>query len=355
MVGSRFWSGAANGTGLSCVISQEPCEIFGNISSEDGGAAGHRRTEILAIPQASGYSGGVQFKDYYAILGVPKTASQEDIRKAFRKLARQHHPDVAKDKKSAEAKFKEINEANEVLSDPEKRQRYDSLGSDWDKVPRGDGVPPEWRGGGMSGGGGGFSDFFEAFFGGGGRGGNPFGGFGRGGAAKRRGEDLEYELPVSVEEALNGGKSSFSISRGGRQETISVTIPKGVRAGQRIRLAGQGGKGVGGAEAGDLYLLVAIAPHRDYRVEGADLIREIPVTVTSAVLGGEVEVITPDGVVKLKIPAGTQPRQKFRLKGRGLPSGSGGVRGDFFAEARVVIPTVLTAEQRALWESLAKA
>lgn len=295
----------------------------------------------------------MQFKDYYAILGVPKTASQDDIRKAFRKLARQHHPDVAKDKKSAEAKFKEINEANEVLSDPEKRQRYDSLGSDWDKAPRGGGVPPQWQrtGGGMSGGG--FSDFFEAFFGGGG-GGNPFGGFARSGSVKRRGEDLEYELPVSVEDALRGGKTAFSISRGNRSETITVTIPKGVRTGQRIRLAGQGGPGAGGAEAGDLFLLVAIAPHRDYRVEGADLIREIPVTVTAAVLGGEIEVETPDGTVKLKIPAGTQPRQKFRLKGRGLPSGPGGVRGDFFAEARVVIPTVLTAEQKALWESLAR-
>ncbi len=304
---------------------------------------------ILAEIRRSRYFHSVQFKDYYAILGVPKTASQDDIRKAFRKLARQHHPDVAKDKKSAEAKFKEINEANEVLSDSEKRQRYDSLGSDWDKVPRGGGVPPQWQrtGGGMQGGG--FSDFFEAFFGGSGR-----GGFGRGGSVKRRGEDLEYELPVSVEDALRGGKTAFSISRGNRSETITVTIPKGVRAGQRIRLTGQGGPGVGGAEAGDLYLLVAIAPHRDYRAEGADLIREIPVTVTAAVLGGEIEVETPDGAVKLKIPAGTQPRQKFRLKGRGLPSGAAGARGDFFAEARIVIPTVLTAEQRTLWESLAK-
>lgn len=294
----------------------------------------------------------MQFKDYYATLGVPKTASTDDIRKAFRKLARQFHPDVAKDKKAAEGKFKEINEANEVLSDPEKRQRYDALGPDWEKGGRA-GVPPQWNAGG-GGQGGGFSDFFEAFFGGAGaaqRGRNPFSGAGRT-APKRRGQDLEYELPVAIEEVLNGGKKSFSIPRDGRDETITVTIPKGVRAGQRIRLAGQGGEGIG-AEAGDLFLLIAIAPHADYRVEGADIIREIPVTVVSAVLGGEVEVLTPDGLVKLKIPAGTQPRQKFRLKGRGLPSGAAGARGDFFAEARVVIPTTLTAEQRKHWEALA--
>jgi curved DNA-binding protein len=310
----------------------------------------------LAIAVGLRFIGCVQFKDYYAILGVPKTASQDDIRKAFRKLARQYHPDVAKDKKAAEAKFKEINEANEVLSDAEKRQRYDTLGSDWDKR----GVPPQGARGGAGGGfqgGAGFSDFFEAFFGGAnagrGQARNPFSGFGRT-APRRRGEDLEYELPVTVEEALKGGKKSFSIPRDGRSETITVTVPVGVRAGQRIRLSGQGGQGVGGAEAGDLYLLVAISPHPDYRVDGADLVREIALTAAQAVLGGEVEVATPDGTVKLKIPAGTQPRQKFRLKGRGLPSGAAGARGDFFAEAKVVIPTTLTAEQRKHWEALAK-
>ncbi len=300
------------------------------------------------------FIGAVQFKDYYATLGVPKSAPQEDIRKAFRKLARQFHPDVAKDKKAAESKFKEINEANEVLSDPVKRQRYDTLGPDWDKA--GQGGPRHGGGGAGHHGGAGFSDFFEAFFGGAGQpqqGRNPFSGFGRQ-APKRRGEDLEYELPVSVEEALSGGKKSFSIPREGRAETITVSVPKGVRAGQRIRLSGQGGAGMG-ADAGDLYLLIAIAPHAEYRVEGADLIHEIPVTISVAVLGGEVEVVTPDGSVKLKIPPGTQPRQKFRLKGRGLPSGSAGGRGDFFAEARVVIPATLTAEQRRLWEALAKA
>jgi curved DNA-binding protein len=311
--------------------------------------------EELAVRALLRFIGGVQFKDYYAILGVPKTATQDDIRKAFRKLARQYHPDVAKDKKAAEAKFKEINEANEVLSDPTKRQQYDTLGSDWDK--RGH-VPPRGPQGAGFPGGGGFSDFFEAFFGGGqgaGRargGGNPFSGFGRT-APRRRGDDLEYELPVTVSDALNGGKKSFSIPRDGRSETITVTVPKGVRAGQRIRLAGQGGAGVG-ADSGDLYLLIAITPDAGCRIEGVDLIREVPVPIASAVLGGEIEVGTPDGSVKLKIPAGTQPRQKFRLKGRGLPCGPAGERGDFFAEAKVTVPTSLTDDQRRLWEALAR-
>jgi curved DNA-binding protein len=305
----------------------------------------------------------VQFKDYYAVLGVPKTATQDEIRKAFRKLARQHHPDVAKDKKGAETKFKEINEANEVLSDPEKRKRYDELGADWNQPGR-QGPPQGWpQGGGgfdFSGGGGAgggaFSDFFEAFFSG--RGGGGGGGGGgrkrRGGATSfaQRGGDIEFELAVTVEEVLHGGRKAFSLERGGRVETVNVNIPRGVRAGQKIRLAGQGGEGVGGGERGDLYLLVKIAPHVDYRLDGFDLIRAVPIPVWSAVLGGEVEVPMPDGAVKMKIPAGTQPGQKFRLKGRGLPSG-GGSRGDFFAEAKVLLPTSLSDHERALWEKLA--
>ncbi len=299
----------------------------------------------------------MQFKDYYATLGVPKTASQDEIRKAFRKLARQHHPDVVKekDKKAAEAKFKEVNEANEVLGDPEKRKRYDDLGADWDRVP-------QQRGGGgsggaegwenifrRSGGGGGFSgedaedggDFFEMFF----------GRRGKKGKRAQKGEDAEFEISVSIHDALDGGKQAFSVDRGGRTETITVTIPKGVRSGQRIRLAGQGAPGTGGAAAGDLYLRVNIVGGESYRIEGHDLIRAFTLPVTTAVLGGDAEVITPDGTVKLKVPAGTQPGQKFRLKGRGLPSGPG-TRGDFFAEAKVLIPTSLTADERKLWEQL---
>ena len=286
------------------------------------------------------FNGPVQFKDYYATLGVAKTATQDDIRKAFRKLARQHHPDVAKDKKSAEAKFKEINEANEVLGDVEKRKRYDELGADWNQPGR---QQSARQGGGFDfSGGEGASDFFEMFFGGRGK---------KRGNAARRGEDAEFDLPVTIEEALHGGKKAFGIDRGGRVETITVAVPKNVRAGQKIRLTGQGGEGIGGGERGDLYLNVKLTPHADYRVDGSDLIRPVPVSVAVAVLGGEVEVVTLDGSVKLKIPAGTQPGQKFRLKGRGLPITTD-ARGDFFAEAKVLLPTSLNAEQRELWEKL---
>ena len=293
----------------------------------------------------------MQFKDYYAVLGVEKTATKDEIRKAFRKLARQHHPDVAKDKKTAEAKFKELNEANEVLSDPEKRKKYDDLGADWNSPGRHGPPPGAHHGGGMDfggGNGGAFSDFFEAFFGGGG-GKRRKAGFG---AFAQRGSDVELDLPVTIEEVLHGGRKAFNLERGVRAETVTVNIPRGVRAGQKIRLAGQGGEGIGGGERGDLFLRVKIAPHLDYRTDGFDLIRAVPVPVWSAVLGGEVEVPTPDGKVKMKIPPATQPGQKFRLKGRGLPSGKD-TRGDLFAEAKVLLPTSLGEKERALWEQLA--
>ena len=296
----------------------------------------------------------MQFKDYYAVLGVEKTATKDEIRKAFRKLARQHHPDVAKDKKTAEAKFKELNEANEVLSDPEKRKKYDELGADWNSPGRHGPPPGAHHGGGMEfggGNGGAFSDFFEAFFGGSGGGGGKRrkAGFG---AFAQRGSDVELDLPVTIEEVLHGGRKAITLERGVRAETATVNIPRGVRAGQKIRLAGQGGEGIGGGERGDLYLLMKLAPHVDYRTDGFDLIRPVLIPVWSAVLGGDVEVPTPDGAVKMKIPAGTQPGQKFRLKGRGLPSGKD-TRGDLFAEAKVLLPTSLGEKERALWEQLA--
>jgi curved DNA-binding protein len=300
----------------------------------------------------------VQYKDYYATLGVAKTASPDEIRKAFRKLARLHHPDVSKDKKNAEAKFKEINEAYEVLSDADKRQRYDQLGADWEH-----GVPPPQPGsgrGGPAGGfgqggsftGTGFSDFFEQFFGGG-RAGVP--GFG---AAEQmaRGSDIEADLLVTIEEALHGAKKKISFRRDGRSqvETYEVGIPKGVREGQKIRLAGQGeGAGRRGS-AGDLYLVVRFEKHPDYRSEGSDLIYELEMPVWRAVLGGEASVPTPDGSVRLKIPEGTQPGRKFRIKGRGLPTGAS-TRGDFYVQLVVTLPTALTPETRALWEKLARA
>lgn len=299
-----------------------------------------------------GFHRAVQFKDYYAILDVPKTASQDDIRKAFRKLARLHHPDVAKDKKAAEAKFKEINEANEVLGDPEKRKRYDELGADWNRGPQpGGGASTKgWeemfgQGGGYDfggGGGGGGGDFFEMFFGKRGKKKNR----------SQRGEDHESDVAVTVEEALHGAKKSFTVNRAGRSETVNVSIPKGVREGQQIRLTGQGGAGIGGGGPGDLYLRIRIVGGADYRIDGADLIRQFSLPVATAVLGGEAEVVTPEGTIKLKVPAGTQPGQKFRLKGRGLATAQG-TRGDFLAEAKVTLPTALTPEQREVWERIA--
>lgn len=306
----------------------------------------------------------VQYKDYYATLGVAKNATHDEIRKAFRKLARQYHPDVAKDKKTAEAKFKEINEAYEVLSDADKRQKYDTLGADWDRQPpphhgagrRGPGADP-YGGGGFSFGGTGFSDFFEQFFGAGQAGaGRRKGGFtGFPGAAEEdRGGDVEADLLVTIEEALHGAKKAISFRRDGRSavQTFEVRIPKGVREGQRIRLAGQG-EGAGGHGAGDLYLRVRFERHPDYEVDGSDLVYELTVPVAKVVLGSEVEVPTPDGSVRLKIPTGSQPGRKFRLKGRGLPTKSG-ERGDFFVKLEVLLPSRLEPEERELWEHLEK-
>ena len=313
----------------------------------------------------------VQYKDYYATLGVSKTASQDEVRKAFRQLARKHHPDVAKDKKTAETKFKEINEAYEVLGDAEKRKRYDELGADWENggAHR---SPPGWgragHPGGMGGMGGmpggfegtGFSDFFEQFFSGGAAGGRaqPFGGMG---GTPPQGADIEADLLVTIEEALHGGKKKISFRRDARAqvETYEVNIPKGVRAGQKIRLAGQGHAAHAAhaahrrGAAGDLYLVVRFEKHPDYRIEGADLYYDLPVPAWMAVLGGETHIPTPDGPVRLKVPAGTQPGRKFRLKGRGLPV-SATARGDFYAELAVTLPTELTPEQRKLWEQLAE-
>lgn len=305
----------------------------------------------------------VQYKDYYATLGVAKAASQDEVRKAFRQLARKHHPDVAKDKKTAEAKFKEINEAYEVLGDAEKRKRYDELGADWERGGPQQ-PPPGWGRagrpggmGGMPGGfeGTGFSDFFEQFFSGGAgrRSGHPFGGAG---GEPPRGGDIEADLLVTIEEALRGGKKKISFRRDDRTpvETYEVRIPKGVREGQKIRLAGQGQSGGRRGSAGDLYLVVRFEKHPDYRIVGADLYYDLPVPAWMAVLGGETHIPTPDGSILLKVPPGSQPGRKFRLRGRGLPS-SPTARGDFYAEIAVTLPTELTPETRKLWEELAKA
>jgi curved DNA-binding protein len=311
----------------------------------------------------------VQFRDYYETLGVPKTAKADEIRSAFRKLARKYHPDVAKDKKAAEEKFKQINEAYEVLSDPEKRQKYDQLGENWNQ-PGGFQPPPQWGGGQPGGGfqryaggdggvefefnGTGFSDFFETFFGGG-RGRSAFGGFPQGPPQAERGSDVEADIMVPLEEALHGAKRTVSLRRSGsnKVETYQVKIPKGVREGQRIRLAGQGEAGERGGKSGDLFLRVRLARHPDFRVEGNDLIYELRIPPWQAVLGAEVKVATLDGTVRLKIPPGTQGGQRFRLRERGLP-GSSDKRGDLYVEVQVAIPKKITERERELWQALAK-
>ena|SRR5215831_17421288 len=313
----------------------------------------------------------VQFRDYYEILGVPKTASDDEIRKAFRKLARQYHPDVNKDKATAEEKFKQINEAYEVLGDPEKRKKYDELGANWNQAG-GFQPPPGWEGqqpgGGFyrygSGDGGvefefggtGFSDFFEAFFGGGRRRGG-FGGAGFGGreTGAERGSDVEADLMVTLEEALHGSKRTVSLRRSNsnKVETYQVKIPRGVHEGQRIRLAGQGEAGARGGKSGDLFLRVRLARHPDFTVEGSDLIYETKIEPWQAVLGGELRVPTLEGNARLKLPAGTQPGQRFRLRGHGLPT-AGGARGDLFAVPQIQIPQNLTEPEREIWQQLAQ-
>jgi curved DNA-binding protein len=312
----------------------------------------------------------VQYKDYYQTLGVARTATHDEIRKAFRQLARKHHPDVAKDKKAAEAKFKEINEAYEVLGDPEKRRKYDELGADWEQAAaagqgaggpwrgarRGGGAPDFGSGGSFSFGGTGFSDFFEQFFGaGGGRQAGGTGGFEGFGGGPARGSDIEADLLVTIEEALHGAKKKISFRRDGdaRIETFEVRIPKGVREGQRIRLAGQGAAGGAGAAAGDLYLRVRFERHPDYRIDGSDLIYEVEIPAWQAVLGTELTIPTPDGSTRLKVPPGSQPGRKFRLKDRGLPEGGGG-RGDFYVELAVTLPAHVTSAQRELWEQIGR-
>jgi curved DNA-binding protein len=313
----------------------------------------------------------VQFRDYYETLGVSKSATDDEIKKAFRKLARKYHPDVNKDKATAEEKFKQINEAYEVLGDPEKRKKYDELGANWNQPGGGYQPPPGWdsqQGGGFrrygTGDGGvefefggtGFSDFFEQFFGGG-RAQTGYGGagFGQRPAAAERGHDVEADIMVPLEEALHGAKRTVSLRRSNsdKVETYQVKIPRGVHEGQRIRLAGQGGAGARGGKSGDLFLRVRLARHPDFTVEGSDLIHEVKIEPWQAVLGAELKVPTLEGSARLKLPPGTQPGQRFRLRGHGLPNASG-TRGDLFVVPQIQIPKKLTEREREIWKQLAE-
>jgi curved DNA-binding protein len=305
-----------------------------------------------------------EFKDYYKTLGVPRDASTADIKKAFRKLARVHHPDVAKDKTTAEAKFKEINEANEVLCDPEKRKKYDELGANWQAPHQGQ---PEYRQGPIpehgrefNFGGTGFSDFFEQYFSGASRYGFPEEAFGGSAAPprERRGSDIEGDILVTLEEVMHGAVRPISLQmtdpRTGKVETTTfqVRIPPGVTDGKRIRVPGQGEPGSGKATAGDLYLRVRHAAHPDFHTEGHDLYFDLDLAPWEAVLGTDLTVPTLDGPIKLRIPPGSENGQQLRVRGRGFPKGKSAERGDYHATITVHLPTNSPAEERELWERL---
>ena len=302
----------------------------------------------------------VHYKDYYESLGVPRTASPEEIKKSFRKLARDYHPDVAKDKKKAEERFKEINEAYEVLSDPDKRKKFDELGEHWKsgaefRPPPGFGGGQNFHGGRAGAqefhfGGTGFSDFFEQLFGARMR----EGGFRqRGGVAPEemaeRGADIEGDIMVTLEEAARGSVRTVNVRHGDRRESHQVKIPPGISEGQKLRVSGRGESGSGGGESGDLYLRVRFAKHPDFEVDGHNLVYELELAPWEAAVGAEIAVPTLDGRVNIKIPAGTASGQKLRVRGRGM-----GKEGDLFVLTRIVVPHKLTDAQKKLWEQLAR-
>jgi DnaJ-class molecular chaperone len=326
----------------------------------------------------------VDFKDYYTTLGVSKTATDKEIKQAFRKLARKYHPDVNPGDKGAEARFKEVNEANEVLSDPQKRKKYDELGANWrayENVPPGanpyaGGSPfggGQWRSSGGSGGfrtmteeevsdmfGGGadspFSDFFKTFFGGMGAE-EPAGARGgRGRPRARKGQDIEHPFELDLEDAIRGSVQRLQLRHDGHSRSVEVRIPAGVTEGSRVRVAGEGGRGTGSAASGDLYLRVQLRPHPVFDVKGRDVYTRTRVPVPTAVLGGEVDVVTPESkTLRLKLPAGTQSGQRFRLRGHGLPSvGKSEERGDLYASVEVDVPKSLTDEERKHYEALSE-
>lgn len=307
----------------------------------------------------------MEYKDYYQVLGLAREASGDDIKKSYRRLARKYHPDVSKEAQ-AEARFKEIREAYEVLKDKEKRAAYDRLGANWrsgqDFAP-----PPDWNTGfeapGRGSAGPGqedHSDFFETLFRRGfdGAGGPARGAQGPRGGFDTHGEDHHARIQIDLEDAYRGAKRSLElhmpqIDADGRlttrEHTIEFTVPKGVRAGQHIRLVGQGGSGIGKGKAGDLYLEVEFRPHARYRIDQRDVYLDLPVSPWEAVLGAQIEVPTPGGAVELTIPAGSGAGRKLRLRGRGIP---GATAGDFYFVLQIVLPPADADSDRAAYSAL---
>jgi len=306
----------------------------------------------------------MEFKDYYKIMGVKRDATQDEIKRAYRKLARKYHPDVSKEV-DAEGRFKEVGEAYEVLKDPEKRAAYDQLGANW-RAGQEFRPPPDWdqgfefHGGGFTGADTGqFSDFFESLFG--------RGGFTRGfgGRTQRefhaRGEDTYAKVLIDLEDAYQGATRTLTLKHtelgpDGRpqlkERALNVHIPKGVRQGQHIRLAKQGGAGMGKGEAGDLYLEVEFRPHPFYKVEGKDVYLKLPVAPWEAVLGASVKVPTPTGPIDLKIPTNSSGGRKLRLKGRGIPSKT---PGDLYVVLQIALPKAATEAAKRAYEAFEQA
>lgn len=309
----------------------------------------------------------MEYKDYYQILGVQKSASAKEIKSAFRRLAKQCHPDANPNDPKAEERFKEINEAYEVLSDPEKRKKYDQLGADWQKYEQAGGWPPGYDrsartpGGGpnvryatqedleqMFGGGGQFSDFFSMFFGDMGTHGAP-GGFRRQ-VRPQRGQDYEQPVEITLQEAYQG--ASRLLQKDGQR--LEIKIPAGAKTGTRVRMSGGGGSGTAGASAGDLYLRVTVLPDPRFERKGDDLHTTVQVDLYTMLLGGEIQVPTMEGSVMLRIPADTQNGCTFRLRGKGMPKlHQSGAHGDLFVKIEVQLPK-LTPRQRQLVEELRK-
>jgi len=325
----------------------------------------------------------MDFKDYYSVLGVAKTATEKEIKQAYRKLARKHHPDVNPKDKSAETKFKEINEAYEVLGDPDKRKKYDELGANWRMYEQAGAQGPGFggfnqgqagRGWNVNVGGPGgyqqvteeelrdilggedspFSDFFQTFFGGGGDATRRT--RGRAGRGPRHGRDVEHELELGLADAYHGTTRRLSMTHDGQPRTVDVRIPAGVGDGSRVRVAGEGEQGAGGGKSGDLYLRIRIAPNPQFERKGRDLYTHVSIPLTTAVLGGEADVKTLGGQsLRLKIPPTTQNAQVFRLKGHGMPTtDKSGEHGDLYATVDVQLPRALTPEQKKHFEELQK-
>jgi len=307
----------------------------------------------------------VDYKDYYKVLGVDKKAAADDIKKAYRKLARKYHPDANPNNPQAEEKFKEIGEAYEVLKDPQKRQRYDQLGSNWKQYAN-----TGWPGGGgqsytydfgdgkgfnFGNMGGGFSDFFEMFFGSGAD--QRFSGFNFGGSGARqaqKGQDMQSSMSVTLKEAYTGTTRSIRLQKGQKTRTVNVKIPAGIKDGGKIRLAGEGGASPMGGASGDLYITINVVGHALFTRKGCDLHIEVPVTIKEAYMGARIDVPTFDGKVTTKLPAKTQAGRTLRLKGKGMPELKGKGRGDLYVKIKIVFPEKLSRQKQKQFEEFLK-